>query len=96
MTGSRQHIAELQAVEEDDRRFYARVLIAERSSVHAICVSIFRSATKLRNARRQNRRPRWRRNREQQIAWLKSPSGEAYCGEIRKTVDQLRTGKSGS
>jgi hypothetical protein len=31
---------------------------------------------------------------DQQIAWLKSPSGENYCAEIRKGIDRLRTGKS--
>ena len=51
MIGSRQHIAESQAVEEDGRGFYALVLIAEKRSVLAICVSISRSATKLRNIR---------------------------------------------
>ena len=31
---------------------------------------------------------------DQQIAWLKSASGENYCAEIRKGIDRLRTGKS--
>lgn len=31
---------------------------------------------------------------DQQIAWLKSPTGENYSGEIRKGIDRLRTGKT--
>jgi hypothetical protein len=50
MIGSRQPIAELQGVEEEGRRFHARVPIAKRNSVRATCVSISRTATKLRNA----------------------------------------------